>query len=115
MLLSTTESIPGYSRTTYNGYSVDRFTVRKISVSDPSVTFANNLAVLNATRQTGSDPDHVIADAIRDLRGNLVQVIDGRGTITMNTFDALGRQTQTVRAHGTTMALTSTIEYNARG
>lgn len=115
LLLSTAESYPGYSRTTYNGYSADRFTVRKISVRDPSITFADNLAVLNATRQTGSDSAHLIVDAIRDLQGNLVQAVDGRGAITMSTFDALGRQTQTVRGHGTMMALTSTSEYNARG
>lgn len=98
MLFSETETDGSYTRRSYNGYSADRFTVRKIMTRDPTVTYADNAAVLAATRATGADPSRVIADAVRDLRGNLVQVIDGYGTITMNTFDALGRQTQTVQA-----------------
>ncbi len=116
MLLSTSESFNGYTITTYNGYSADRFTVRKISTRVPTVSFANNAAVMNATRLSDQlDADFMIADAIRDQRGNLLQSIDGRGMITQSTFDSLGRQVTTVRGQNTASPLTSSTAYNARG
>ena len=116
MLLSTSDSFNGHTITTYNGYSADRFTVRKISTRVPTVTFADNAAVMNATRLSDQlDADFMIADAIRDQRGNLLQTIDGRGMITQNTYDALGRQLTTVRGQNTATPLTSSTAYNARG
>lgn len=115
MLLCTEVHSPTYVSRVYNGYSSDRQTVRKIQCRTPTVTFADNDAVMSALRIPGIEPDHVIADAVRDLRGNLVQVFDAYGTETRNEFDALGRQTKSTQAFGTPIALTTDTEFNAQG
>ncbi len=99
---------------TYFGYSADGLTVRTCQTRDPSVTLANNAAVLNATRSTSSNPTHVINDAIRDKRGNIVQLIGPNGVETLTVYDALGRSESVTRSKNS-LSLGTETEYDADG
>ena len=48
--------IPDYTRRAYYGYSANGLTVRTIQTAKASTTYANNAAVLVATRSQGADP-----------------------------------------------------------
>ena len=116
LIFSTEETFNGYTRRKYMGHSADQLTVRTISTRTSATTFADNNAVLNATRLSGvTDPDYIINDAIRDVRGNLVQLEDGYLTKTRNEFDELNRQTSSTRGYGTSLALTKQTIYDDRG
>ena len=125
ILFSSRNEFPGYSRTTYSGYSADRSLIRTITCRTPSITFADNSAILAANRSNvpGPDPDYVINDAVRDLHGNVVELINGRGCITLNKYDSLGRPIESTRGlkddgqggYDTTLALLNKIFYNAKG
>ena len=107
-------AVQDYDITSYYGYSANGLTVRTIQTRKPGVTFADNTAVLNATRLTGEDPDHIINDAIRDIRGQIVQLIDPLDVTTQTTFDALGRSLITTRTGGS-LSLSSQQSYNEDG
>ncbi|MEM9944167.1 MAG: RHS repeat domain-containing protein, partial [Planctomycetota bacterium] len=99
---------------TYFGYSADRQTVRTIETRDPTVTYSNNTQVLDATRQTINNPTIRINDAIRDLTGNIVEMIDPSGVEVLTTRDALGRSTIQSRSKNS-LTLTTQSQYNADG
>ncbi|MEM7784822.1 MAG: hypothetical protein AAF623_15840 [Planctomycetota bacterium] len=50
--------------------------MRTIETRDLTVTYSNNTQVLNAIRQTIDNPTIRINDAIRDLTGNILEIID---------------------------------------
>ena len=103
-----------YETSNYYGYSANRQTVRTIQTRKPGVSFADNLAVLNANRVTGPDPDYIVNDAVRDIRGQVVQLIDPRDAETITTYDALGRSLITTRSAGS-LSLSSQQSYNEDG
>ncbi len=115
LVFKTEESFGGYINRTYFGRSADRQTIREISTREQTVTFADNAAILAATRLTGTDPAHAITDTIRDPRGNVVEVIDPIGTITDREYDPVGRNTITTSGSGLSYALTSENKYNGKG
>ncbi len=84
---------PDYSRKTNYGYAADGSTVRTVQVASASTTYADNAAVMNASRppSTAANPSVLITDAIRDLSGNIVSLINARGTTQLTTHDSLGR------------------------
>ena len=98
----------------YYGYSANGLTVRTIQTRKPGVSFADNTAVLNANRVGGEDPDYIVNDAVRDIRGQIVQMIDAMDVETLTTFDALGRSTLTTRTGGS-LSLSSQQSYNEDG
>ena len=103
-----------YDITSYYGYSANGLTVRTIQTRKPGVSFADNTAVLNATRVSGEDPDYIINDAVRDIRGQIVQLIDPTDIETLTTYDALGRSLTTTRTGGS-LSLASQQSYDADG
>jgi YD repeat-containing protein len=90
----------GLGARTYYGYSANGLTVRVIQTRDPSVTFADNAAVLAASRLTGGNPAHVVSDAIRDVRGDIAQMIDASGITTTTVRNALRKPTSVTRNKG---------------
>ncbi|MDP1561325.1 MAG: hypothetical protein Q8M16_08010, partial [Pirellulaceae bacterium] len=114
-LFKMEESFDTFIQRRYFGRSANRLTIREIATRDQTVEFANNAAILAATRVTGSDPAHSITDAIRDGRGQIVQMIDPTGTIAASEFDAAGRNTKTTRGFGLAYKLESLTEYNGKG
>ncbi len=84
---------PGYTRKTYYGYAADGTTVRTIQVTSTSTSYADNTAVMNASRpsSTAANPSTLITDAIRDLSGNIVSLINSLNTTQLTSYDTLGR------------------------
>lgn len=115
LIFCTENRVAGYVSREYIGRSQDQLTVRKIGCKTAGVQFADNAAVMAAIRQTALEPTHRIVDAVRDVRGNLVQTFDGKGIETRRLYDALGREVQSTSAFGKPIALTTSTEYNARG
>ena len=103
-----------YDLRNYYGYSANRLTVRTIQTRTPDVIFADNNAVLNAIRVGGEDPDYIINDALRDIRGQIVQLIDPLDVETVTTYDALGRSALTTRTGGS-LSLSSQQSYDEDG
>ncbi len=110
----TTNKVGSHEVRTYYGYSADRQTVRTIQTRKPGVTFGNNAAILSATRQTGADPDYIINDAVRDIRGQIVQLVDPLGIESLTTYDALGRSLIQARSKGS-LELVSESVYDHLG
>lgn len=118
LLFSTEEQFPGYLRRTYRAYSDDRQAVRTIQTRLSSLTYDNNTALLNAVRDNPNmlRPNFVISDAVRDLRGNVVQLFDARGTETRSEYDSLSRMTRQIRGFGLNgIALETRYVYDAEG
>ena len=107
--------VPDYTQRTYYGYSANGLTVRTIQTAKSSTTYANNAAVLAATRSQGADPAFVINDAIRDLRGNVVELIAPSGASTFTLYDGLNQAVSQTRGYGTSLALTNSTEYDVWG
>ncbi len=105
---------PTYTRKTYFGYAADGTTVRTIQVASTSTTYADNTAVLNASRpsSTAANPSILITDAIRDLSGNIVSLINPRGTTRLTAFDTLGRSLSQKPDSVNFSNLISTSEYD---
>ncbi len=84
---------PDYSRKTYYGYAADGTTVRTVQVASSSTTYADNAAVMNASRpsSTSANPSVLITDAIRDLSGKIASLINPLNTTQLTAHDTLGR------------------------
>lgn len=110
--LSTTYTVSHYS-----GYSADGNTIRKISTKhNGSANFADNAAVLNAPFTTEADPNYVVTDAVRDVRGNIIELRDPLEITTVSIPDALGRTiSQTRQAKDGSLPLTNQSVYDAHG
>ncbi len=105
---------PAYTRKTYYGYAADGTTVRTVQIASTSTTYADNTAVMNASRPSGTaaNPSILIADAIRDLSGNIVSLINPRGTTRLTAFDTLGRSLSQKPDSVNFSNLISTSEYD---
>ncbi len=115
MLFSTEDDINGYIRRSYLAYSSDRQTVRTVSTRDPSIQYTSNAALLALTRQFGANPTYAIQDAVRDVRGNIVQMFDERNTETRTDYDELSRVVKRTQAFGLPIALVNESEYDTVG
>lgn len=105
-----------YGRRKYYGYRAsDNTLIRTVTCTHPGYTLADFDAVWNLTRDNSPNAAYIIHDAIRDLDGNLTQVIDGRGTETRYEYDAQGRETKKTAAFGTTLAAISETDFDAAG
>lgn len=113
LVFSRETKVPGYTQREYIGHTPDEQTVRIVKTRNPSITFADNTAVMGATRVSGADPAHTIVETVRDLRGNMVQVFDAYSNEARNEFDALGRRTKSTRGFGTALAMVTETEYDA--
>ncbi len=84
---------PAYTRKTYFGYAADGTTVRTVQVASTSTTYSSNASVMNASRpsSTTANPTILISDAIRDLSGNVVSLINALNTTQLTSYDTLGR------------------------
>ncbi len=104
--------VADFTRRTYFGYSANGLTVRTIDTALSTTNFADNAAVLAAARPQTADPAHVVNDAIRDLRGNIVELINPRGTSTFSLYDGINRAVSRTEGYGTALALTTSSEYD---
>ena len=57
----------------------------------------------------------MINDAIRDLRGNVVELIAPNGASTFTLYDGLDRAVSQTQGYGTSLALTNSTEYDVWG
>ncbi len=105
---------PTYTRKTYFGYAADGTTVRTVQVASTSTTYADNAAVLNASRpsSTAANPSILITDAIRDLSGNIVSLINALNTTQLTAYDTLGRSLSQKPDSVNFSNLISTSEYD---
>ncbi|MDB4778151.1 hypothetical protein OAG68_01715 [bacterium] len=105
---------PAYTRKTYFGYAADGTTVRTVQVASTSTTYADNTAVLNASRpsSTAANPSILITDAIRDLSGNIVSLINPVNTTQLTAYDTLGRSLSQKPDSVNFTNLVSTSEYD---
>ncbi len=105
---------PVYTRKTYFGYAADGTTVRTVQVASTSTTYADNTAVMNASRpsSTAANPSILITDAIRDLSGNIVSLINALNTTQLTAYDTLGRSLSQKPDSVNFSNLVSTSEYD---
>ncbi len=106
---------PAYTRKTYFGYAADGTTVRTVQVASASTTtYADNAAVMNASRpsSTAANPSILITDAIRDLSGNVVSLINSLNTTQLTAYDTLGRSLSQKPDSVNFSNLVSTSEYD---
>ncbi len=90
-----------YGRRTYNAYDLsDGRLIRSVQTTVEGVTFANQAAVLAATRSAQSAPNTtlLITDHIHDAEGQTTSVIDPRGVASTTTYDSRGRAVEQVQA-----------------
>ena len=102
-----------YGRMTYMAFSESDPTemIRTIRCNRPGYTFADTNAVMNATRNLAPNAIYLIADAIKNEAGDIVEMIDGKGISTTYEYDDQGRRTKTTAAN---LAITESI-YDAAG
>jgi len=101
-----------YGRRLYVGYSASNTTemIRTIKCTVPTQTFADNSAVLNATRSSSPNAAFVVFDGIKDAEGNLTELIDANGVSTTYDYDSRDREVERLDAEGATIeAKTVTI------
>ncbi len=105
---------PAYTRKTYFGYAADGTTVRTVQVASTSTTYADNAAVMNASRpsSTAANPSILVTDAIRDLSGNIVSLINALNTTQLTAYDTLGRSLSRKPDSVNFSNLISTSEYD---
>ncbi len=115
--VSTGTFTPVYTRKTYLGYAADGTTVRTVQVANTSTTYADNTAVMNASRpsSTAANPSILITDAIRDLSGNIVSLINPLNTTQLTAYDTLGRSLSQKPDSVNFSNLISTSEYDVWG
>ena len=103
-----------YGRREYMGYSATNSSelIRRVQANHPDYTVANNAAVLALTRDTGANAEFVIADAIKDAEGNLLEVIDGRGNSTTYEYDSREREVVRKDAEGTSVEAKTETDYD---
>ena len=101
-----------YSVNTFHGYSTDRKEVRRIVTRKPGISFPHNDAVMDANR---SNADIEIHDAIRDLRGEIVTIIDPLGIETQRNLDGLARPVMVIRTGTEGTSLSSETAYDPHG
>lgn len=106
--------VADYTRRTYYAYSATGLTVRTIDTALSTTTFADNTAILAAARVQGPDRSYIVNDAIRDLRGNIVELINPKDTSTFTTYDGLNRAVSRTEGYGTALALTTSTEYDVQ-
>ncbi len=112
--VSTGTFTPVYTRKTYFGYAADGTTVRTIQVANTSTTYVDNTAVMNASRpsRTAANPSILITDAIRDLSGNIVSLINPLNTTQLTAYDTLGRSLSQKPDSVNFSSLINTSEYD---
>ena len=111
-----------FSKQTYRGYAADGTTVKIVECRLGTESYADNAAVMGATRPTNLDlatNNLRIIERITDMRGASHQVINERNVITDYDVDAHGRITQMDEnvVTGTTQNYieTTTAQYDFRG
>jgi len=103
-----------YGRRQYMGYSASNTTekIRTISCTVPANVYANNSAVLAASRSNSLNAPFVIVDAIKDGNGNLTEFVDANGVSTTYDFDSRDREVEKIEAAGTNIASKTAKSYD---
>jgi hypothetical protein len=105
-----------YGRREYMGYRAsDGDLIRRVQGTHDAFSLADNSAVLNLVRDASDNAGYIVADAIKNVAGDLDQVIDGRGYQTLYAYDSRGRQTQVKTAAGTSVETISQTDYDLAG
>ncbi len=105
-----------WGRRSYNGYRTsDGAKVRTIQCAHDGITYANNSAVMAATRVDGLNDTSIIADAILNDAGEVTDIYDARGIQTTVVFNSRGQVTIRTEAVGETVERKTETDYDVAG
>ena len=107
-----------YGRKKFFAYdATDGRLIRQIQGTVPSVSYADNAAVLNKVRDPDGTPNStsIIQDLLYDAEGQTTSMFDGRGIEHRTAYDSRGRTTEQIQAFGTAVAAKTQTLYDANG
>ena len=94
-----------YGRKTFHAYDAsDGRLIRSAQATSPSVTFADQAAILAEVRSATNNSPLLITDYLYDAAGQTTSVIDPRGIASTSEYDSRGRTIRSLQAANTVAA-----------